>query len=104
MWIKAMNKQEVLESTRKALFETFGDYVDEDPDKAKRLIEENTYVGADAPGNWAPEALVVIIAECIPLPGMREVPQIDAWMEASDKIKGGFIGHINSAVAAVWPE
>jgi len=35
---------------------------------------------------------------------MCEVPQIDAWMEASDKIDGGFIEHINNAVAAVWPE
>ena len=99
-----MNKQRVLESTRKALFETFGDYVDEDPAKAKRLIEENTYIGGDDPGNWAHRALVVIVAECIPLPEMCEVPQINAWMEASDKIDGGFIEHINSAVAAVWPE
>lgn len=99
-----MNKQRVLESTRKALLETFGDYVDGNPDEAKRLIDKHTYIGGDDPGNCAPRALVVIVAECIPLPEMCEVPQINAWMEASDKIDGGFIEHINNAVAAVWPE
>ncbi len=99
-----MSKERILEETRKALLDTFGDYVDIDPDIAKRLIEKHTYLGGEDPGGWAPKALVVILAECIPLPEMCEVSQIDAWMEASDKIDGAFIEHINNAVAAVWPE
>jgi len=99
-----MSKERILKETRQALFDAFGDCVSEDPNEAKKLIERHTHFGEDAPGGWAPKAIVVILAECIPLPEMSEVPQIDAWMNASAKINGGFIEHINNAVAAVWPE
>lgn len=104
MGSKPMNKQRILEETRKALLDVFGDYVDGNPDEAKSRIGEHTYIGGEDPGDWASKSLVVILAECIPLPEMCEVSQIELWMEASDKIKGGFIEHINNAVAAVWPE
>lgn len=92
----------VLEQTREALFKVFGELVSSNEAEAKRLIEQHTHVPENEPGGWAPNSVVVIIAEAIPLPGLYEVRDIDAWDRVSEEIPGHFVEHVNAAVAAVY--
>lgn len=98
-----MTNQQILDATRKALFETFRECLPKDDSEAKALIERSTMFGKDDPGEWSPHAACIIHAEIIPLPGLYLPAQIDKWFAASDKIPGHFIEHINDAVAAVYP-
>lgn len=93
---------EILERTRKALFEVFGQSIDPDAEKARALIERHTHTGEDDPGGWSREAAVVIHAECIPLPVPVEIPAIEDWCRVSDMLGDHFCEHINNAVTAVY--
>lgn len=102
---KKLSKEEVLEQTRTALMEAFGLGKDQAAD-----VVSNTFFGSEDPGQWSPQAVVIIHAESIPLPSPDECFEFEGktyyasetWVKASDLIEGHFIEHINSAVAAVY--
>jgi hypothetical protein len=98
-----MTQQQVLDATRKALFEVFRSELPDNDAEAHYVIHRSTMFGVDDPGEWSPRATCIIHTEIIPLPGLYMIGNIERWSEASDKIPGHFIEHINDAVAAVYP-
>ncbi len=96
------NSEKLLEEVRASLKKHFPQHLPEDEREAAQLLERHVIDPSEDPGQWAPHAKAVIIAECIPLPSLAEVEDINSWMAASDELSGHFIEHINSAVAAVY--
>jgi len=89
----------MLEQTRKAIVEVFGDFLGDNPMEATR---RHTYTGKDDPGGWSPQAAVVIHTETF-LPSIDEgIFMIEKWDEVSDKLDGHFVEHINGGVSAVY--
>lgn len=96
------NSEKLLTEVRAALKKHFPQHLPEDEGEAAELLERCVIDPDEDPGQWSPHAKAIIIAESIPLPSMAEVEDINVWMAASDELKGHFIEHINSAVAAVY--
>lgn len=94
--------EDILEQTRKALFEVFGKQIAYSEEMADILIRRHTFCGDEDPGEWSPGAAVVIHCESIPLPEPVDIPAIEAWSRVSDLLEGHFCEHINNVVVAVY--
>ncbi len=94
---------EILIKICDALFAEFGGHISEDPAEARQLIEKHVHLPEDDTGGWAPGSTAVIHAENIPLPGLYEIPNIEAWFRVSEALDGHYCEHINDAVVAIYP-
>lgn len=95
---------DILERTRAAIADVFGDYISENPDRRREIIESATYVGDEDPGQWSPRAAVVIHTESGIPNGAYDDPRVfEKWFAVSDKLGTHFCEHVNGAVIAVWP-
>ena len=99
-----MTDREALSKVRVALLEEFGSCIDSDPARAKESIERHTFLPMDDPGQWAANAVVVIHAESIGLPGPWEADGIEVWASGSNRLDGFYCEHVNNAVVAVYRE
>jgi len=92
-----MTKDQIVQQTKRAIYEVFGDIVDKD------IIDKSVVHPLDDPGEWAPRSNAVIYHEtglpnsCDSWDGMEK------WSEVSDKIPGDYyVEAMNSAVSAVY--
>ncbi|KKN19842.1 hypothetical protein LCGC14_0941680 [marine sediment metagenome] len=97
-----MSNQSILERTRKAIFDVFGEYISEDAEKAKEIINKSTCVGADDPGEWSPNAAVIIYCESGVPSGSFNPKVFEYWFEVTDLLKTHYCEHINAAVIGVY--
>ncbi len=98
-----MSTPDILERVRSAIDEVFGRYISADPARRRKIIEEATFLGEDDPGEWAPNADVVIHCESGIPSGSWNPKELEMWFEVSDKLKTHFCEHVNSAVIGVYP-
>jgi len=102
---KIMNsnkKADILTRTRTAIMHCFGEYISEDPSRARQIIEEATYTGEEDPGGWSQSAPVIIHCESGIPNGMYD-GLYERWFAVSDILGDHFCEHINAAVIAVYP-
>jgi hypothetical protein len=92
-----VTNKELLKQTRKAINEVFGSYV------TKETVNESVYLSENDPGEWAPDAHVIICTEN-GLPSDSYDPFLaEKWFEVSDKLPNDyFIETINGAIMAVY--
>mgnify|MGYP005825656527 CR=1 FL=1 len=92
-----MTNKELLEETRRAIAEVFGEFVRTED------INESICPTKDHPGGWAPGSHVVISTEN-GLPTDAYEPFLaEKWMEVTDRLPDGyFIQTINPAIMAVY--
>ena len=89
---------------RRAIEEVWGSIISLDPKRARQIIEEGTYAGADDPGGWAPEAEVVIHTESGIPNGSYEPWEMEKWYRVSEILGDLYCEHINGAVIAVYKD
>lgn len=106
-------KDQNLERVREALFQAFlswigfVDITDSgapviDEEHTRKVIEDNTFVGGFDPGDWAPEAEVVIYTES-GIPSYGECNQVmDSWFNVSKFLGDLYCEPVNGAVVAVY--
>ena len=92
-----MNNKQLLKETRKAINEVFGDYV------SKEVVNKSVYLSENDPGEWAPEAHVIICTER-GLPSDSYDPFLaEKWYKVSEMLPNDyFIETINGAIMAVY--
>jgi hypothetical protein len=93
---------DILQRTREAIFKVFGDFIHEDPEKAKAIIEDSTYKGGEDPGDWAPNSAVVILCESGVPHGYYNPFIAEKWFEVWNHIRGYHTEDINAAVIGVY--
>ena len=95
--VKKEQKKLLLKETKKAIAEVFGEYA------TAETINESVYLSENDPGEWAPEAHIIINTEN-GLPSDAYNPFLaEKWFEVSDKLPDDyFIETINGAIMAVY--
>lgn len=96
----------VLEKVRRAIFDVFGDnVVFGDIEASRKIIEKSTYTGAEDPGQWAPEAAVIIHCEEGLDSGCYNSFFMEKWFEVNDKLGDELlVEHFNAAIIAVYQQ
>lgn len=99
-----MNNSKVLSKVRSLILKHFGSWIDEDPARAKRIVEEATFTGKTDPGGWDRSATVVIHTESGIPNGLFDGPTstMEKWVEISKEMGTHFCEHINGAVIGVY--
>jgi hypothetical protein len=92
-----------LAAVRESILEVLGDYIHEDPARAREIVERDTYLGSEAPGQWSPESVVEIYCENGIPSGYFDFDFLgEKWCEISKAIqKRGFAMHCQHHNAAV---
>ena len=92
-----MTNKELLKETKKAIQAVFGEYVSKD------TISKSVYLSENDPGDWAPEAHVIICTER-GLPSDVYDPFLaEKWHKVSEKLPNDyFIETNNGAIMAVY--
>lgn len=93
--------ENILDRTREAIFEVLGDFISLDPERAKEIIRKSTYLGSEDPGEWSPDAAVIIHCESGVPSGLYD-RLFDKWFEVSRRLRTHYCEHINAAVIAVY--
>jgi hypothetical protein len=93
---------DIREKTINALVSVFGNYVCDKKEDAKADVTKHVHTGQEDPGGWAPDAVLVIHAECIPLPGVYTIEDIESWCKVSEILGDHFCEHVNDGVVAVY--
>ena len=91
-----------LEQIRAAILKHFGEVISSDPERAREIVEQDTYTGQDDPGGWSPEAVAIIHCESGIPSGLYNAQLFEKWFSVSNELDGLFCEHINAAVIGVY--
>ena len=95
----------ILQRVRQTIFDVFGESIEGTVAERRSTIERSTYTGKDDPGQWCPEAAVVIHCEDGIDSGYYESFYMEKWFEVNDRLGDDYlVEHYNAAVIGVYEQ
>lgn len=91
---------DILQRTREAIFEVFGEIIyPDDPEKTRREIERATRLGESGRDS---QGVVVVIFSALILPSEDSIYMIEGWSTVSKMLGDHFVQTVNSEKSCVY--